>query len=224
MKQNIILVVLLTASLAATGCRTFTSPARHKPLGQSSKVEWMDFDASRRGGFLIQTNTPFQLILEPAPDVAITSVAEFITKASVKDKFTAEQTTKITESLTSLGERTEAVMVLRESLFRLNLLAANGTVDKNDVTNLFSQILNVASKIADAEVNKQKTKEEQAKTDAKQADADKSKSDANAKATDLKTELLKSDLFKSKISAIQKLDIAPDKKANMIESLNQADK
>jgi hypothetical protein len=163
----------------------------------------MDFDASRRAGLLVSSNSPFQLVLEPTPDVAITSVAEFITKASVQDKFTAEQTTKITENLTALGERTEAVMILRESLFRLNLLAANRTIDQRSVTNLFSEILKVASFIAQAELGKETSKQERAKADTQQS---------QTKAKDV-------DFLESKLSDIRALDIPAERKATMIQEL-----
>jgi hypothetical protein len=174
----------------------------------------MDFDASRRGGLLIPSNSPFQLVLEPSPDVAMSSVADFATKVSIAGKIDASQTSTITQSLASLGERTEAVMALRESLFRLNLLAADGHIDSNQVTNLFGQILAVAQKIADAELEKQNVKEQQAITAGKTADA-------NRAASEQKTAAIKQGLLDSKLSAIQKLDIAPDKKASLIESLGK---
>jgi len=35
---------------------------------QANNLQWMDFDASR---LLIPSNSPFQLVLEPSPDVAM---------------------------------------------------------------------------------------------------------------------------------------------------------
>lgn len=204
--------------LASTGCHTFTNPARTKTIS-SSESQWLDFDASRRGGLLLATNSPFQVILEPAPDVAISSVAEFAAKASAQGKFDAEATAKITESLTSLGERTEAVMILRESLFRLNLLAANHAIDSNAVTNLFSQILAASQKIVEAEVKKQQAKIDQASADKSQSDASKSKSDADKAKADVAATAKRLQLEQTSI--IKGLNVTDDKKLQMLQQIQQ---
>lgn len=170
----------------------------------------MDFDASRRGGFLVGSNGNFQLVLEPAPDVAVASVVEFITKAKVKEALDAEQTTRVTESLTELGKRTSSVMLLRESLFRLNQLSAAGKINESALTNLFFKIVSEAGQIAKAEIDSEATKAKAAEARAAQANAAAEKSKAKGK---------ENDVIKTQIQQIETLELDANKKAQMIQKL-----
>lgn len=143
---------LIGASLVS-GCRTFTKPAHAKAI-EVDNVLWMDFDATRRGGVIISTDSKFKVLFEPTPDVAVASVAEIITKLSITNQISAENSVKITESLTSLGEVTATVKALRESLFRISELAANNQIDSNQTVMLYTNALEAVIKLAQSQANK----------------------------------------------------------------------
>lgn len=151
MKKTMIL--LSSAAVLLCGCSTFTSPARTKALPDANVV-WMDFDALRRGGLLLKTNAGYHVILEPAPDAALYSTVDSVTKLKLTDKLDAEQSFKVTQALVELGEVNTTVKALRESLFRINELAVNGFLEKTNVVYLYETALKSVEKLAQAQANK----------------------------------------------------------------------
>ena len=108
---------VLVLALIAGGCRTFTSPARSRKVNDS--VTWIDYDATRRGTVIVKmADGRYRVLSEPAPDVAMGVVSEFVGKASYEG-ISGEASAKVTETIAELGKRTETIMFLRESMFRL---------------------------------------------------------------------------------------------------------
>src|SRR5258706_14836988 len=107
MKQ---LCVSLSAMLAlsATGCRSFTSPARAHRLADG--VTWVDYDATRRGGFILAKDGGQKMVSEPSPDVALRVVGDFIAKGSYKG-ISGDASTKVTESISRLRKPRQTVLV-----------------------------------------------------------------------------------------------------------------
>ncbi|MDH6252054.1 hypothetical protein M2347_001781 [Chryseobacterium sp. H1D6B] len=107
----------------------FTSCGSHKAtleeLKNTSSNYQMSYDAMRRGSILnIDHYGKINKILsEVQPDAAIATTTDVTSKLMGKlksgDSVSAEQMTKITESLSKLGERTAPVNMLRDALYRL---------------------------------------------------------------------------------------------------------
>jgi len=113
------LIVLL---LIVTSCNMHK--ATLKELKHKNANYQMSYDAARRGSILsFDSNGKMKILSEVQPDVAITQTTDLTSKLSAKlksgDSITAEQLTKITENLSVLGERTAAVNMLRDALYRL---------------------------------------------------------------------------------------------------------
>ena len=181
--------VFITGTLVS-GCRTFTKPAHAKSF-HDDKVLWMDFDATRRGAVLISTNTAYKVVFEPTPDVAMGVVAEIVTKFSITNQISAENSVKITESLTSLGEVTTTVKALRESLFRISELAANNQINPEQTETLYKEALKTMIKLAEAQANKSDPKNLMTQLKTREAELE-------IKRTELKTAELKIEAEKHK--------------------------
>ncbi|MCY1659946.1 hypothetical protein [Chryseobacterium sp. SL1] len=107
----------------------FSCGASHKATleelkGTRSNYQ-MSYDAMRRGTVLsLDDNGKIESILsEVQPDAAIATTTELTTKLagnlSKEKSVSIDQMTKITETLSKLGERTAQVNMLRDALYRL---------------------------------------------------------------------------------------------------------
>lgn len=142
-------IVAISILHVTSGCRTFTSPARSHDL--QSGIEWMDYDATRRGALILPTGADVRVLSEPAPDVAMATVADFTGKVSYQGA-SGEAAAKVTETIAELGKRTQTVMVLREALFRLNELQTyQKDLQPSDIKELYSKVLDTALEIAKAD-------------------------------------------------------------------------
>lgn len=135
-----------------SGCASFTSPAREHVL-EDGKAYWFDYDASRRGAILIPKYEKKNIAIcaEPSPDVALEIIDKF--KADVGTgniKVGAEA--EIQEKVIQLAKRTQTIMFLRESLYRLCELSLNFQLDSVKVSELYEKVIDAASKMAEAEL------------------------------------------------------------------------
>ena len=154
-KLGISFVALACVLAMACGCRSFTSPARSHDLGE--KIIWLDYDASRRGTIILPADSKARILSEPSPDVAIGVVSEFVGKASYKG-ISGEESAKVTESISELGKRTQTIMFLRESLFRLNEMQTVTTVSSDKVIEMYELVLKTALELAQADKLKEAQK------------------------------------------------------------------
>ncbi len=173
-------ILIVGTALLLTSCGA-SHKATLKELKSTSSNYQMSYDAMRRGSILsIDKNGDIDKILsEVQPDAAIATTTDITSKLmgelSSGDSVSAEQMTKITESLSKLGERTAPVNMLRDALYRLEehcinfkehctaelyLNSFNNIVD--NITKLQGEISETAKREADkaqaeAQVEKAKT-------------------------------------------------------------------
>lgn len=163
--------LILLQGLSA--CGHFVNPARRDEL-QKGQVYWFDYDASRRGAFLVVADDreklkKIRLCAEPSPDVALARSQEILAKVSYQN-MPAELQVTMAEQIVALGKRTETVMFLRESLFRLCELSQNGDLNNGDLKELYEKVINAAVSLADAEkADSEKVRAEAERTKALQA-------------------------------------------------------
>jgi hypothetical protein len=85
MRGLLVFIVGLLLIGASAGCSFFTPPASEEELN-SNQSYWFHYEAARRGGFLIGTDSngksKVKMCAEPAPDVALARTAEFIAKGT----------------------------------------------------------------------------------------------------------------------------------------------
>jgi hypothetical protein len=152
--------ILALAILASAGCRTFADPARSHDL-EAGKAYWFDYDATRRGGVALPPDSNLKIIAEPAPDTALESVAELVGKLKT-DTVDAEVQAKISEKIIELGQVTERIKFLRESLYRLSEAAHNYGLTAGEFKPLFESVIKISATLADTEKAKAETEKARA--------------------------------------------------------------
>jgi hypothetical protein len=153
MKRIGFLTFLCVVMIGSFGCATFSGPAREHLL-EDGKTYWFDYDASRRGAFLIPGNDKEDVVIcaEPSPDVAMEFANKFLAKLSYQG-VTAETQDEINTKVLQLAQRTQTIMYLRESLYRLCELSVNNRLSVDQIMELYEKVIAAAEELAKAEVN-----------------------------------------------------------------------
>ena len=167
-------ILFLVITLIFTGCSHFTSPARKHKLDEKGNY-WLDYDASRRGAFFINNGTKLKTCSEPSPDVAY----KLTEKLEASVTYGGAQGTgkgNFSQDVIKLAERTQMIMFLRETLFRLCELSLNYDIPSKEYVNLYKEVLATSLNITKADAiqaaasktqaEANKTKEETEKTKA----------------------------------------------------------
>src|SRR6266550_2202154 len=131
---RVLMMIVLTA-----GCETFTPPTQTKVV-LDKQASMVDTVATRRGTYLINRGTEsdpkWVLVAEPPPDAALASAvkaaAEVAAKTAAGLDASGKGSIEVTQTLTKLVERTQAVTILRDSLYRLSEAYANKTITEAD--------------------------------------------------------------------------------------------
>jgi hypothetical protein len=150
---------LIILAIQPAACSQFTSPAREHELKiKENTAYWFDYEASRRGAVLTnhdhQTGKRIRICAEPSPDVAIARTQDILAKTSFPNVADGEAQAKFTEAVSQLGQRTETVMFLRESLFRLCELSNNADLEAKDTIRLYKEVIKAAQALAAAELKR----------------------------------------------------------------------
>lgn len=220
MTQPFAATIAATLFICATGCSSFTKHARVRSLKDANAI-MMDFDGTRRAGVLIASNSAYHVLFEPAPDAAISTAFESATKVQAKEQFSAEQAVKVTQSLTQLGEVSATVKTLREALFRIESMAANGYINGTQAVMLYTNALQAVVALANQPAEKARKAADDAKKavdDAKSAQAAAEKAKAEAETQKAQTKAKELDVMKSRLNEIQTLP--PEEKARLLRDLN----
>jgi len=144
-------IVTIIMMLVLTGCESLTFPAREHKLANNT-IYWFDYSASRRGAILVPNQETMKIVTcsEPAPDVAKDIVDTF--KGNVSSgKVSVGGEADIQEKVIQLAQRTQTIMFLRESLFRLCELSINLRFEKADVIPIYMGVIQSAQTMAEAE-------------------------------------------------------------------------
>jgi hypothetical protein len=156
------------------GCTTLTSPARHYALDHQDKVYWFDYASERRGAFLIPRGTvsnsqqsSFSVCAEPVPDVALAHSTELIGSAKLPETVDAELKAKFASEVVQLAGRTQTILFLRESMYRLCEQGVNGNLTPEEVRDLYVEVINAAVAFAKASAANEASRAIESATDPK---------------------------------------------------------
>lgn len=155
MKKTITLCLTALALIALSGCAALTPPARTHVLTPGAPYI-VDYDASRRGAYILPADGSLKVCAEPSPDVALESITKIIAELKLADpnvdaKTQLEFQTKVVE----LAGRTQLVLVLRESLYRLCEQGLNGQLNSEQIASLYKQALDTVLKLAETDLAKE---------------------------------------------------------------------
>lgn len=135
----------LVSLLGAAGCR----------VHEVNEVGVLDYDATQRGAFVSVVPLPDggerrQILAEPSPDVVLATTYELLAKLDYKE-VSGELSVRVAEAVSQLGKRTQMIMFLRESLYRLAEMSHNSTLTTEQQTSLFKEVLGAALSLVEIE-------------------------------------------------------------------------
>ncbi len=140
-------MLALAAVLTAGGCRTFTPPAQTKTIhsGPKGQVKMVSFEATRRATYvMVDEHGVVRMAAEPPPDAALdASVDATATLKAMLEKVELEGTleAEVVEKIVKLTERTQAVVLMRDAMFRLAEMHVNGVISDGDYLTLYNKAL-----------------------------------------------------------------------------------
>lgn len=156
-------IVFLGLVFILSGCSNFTSPARSSRL-DSSKAYWFDYDASRRGAFLAPGDARVRVCAEPPPDVALSLVTKLEGTLKKDEIGEAEGKTEFNSTVVKLAERTQMIMLLRESLYRLCEQSLKYDFTSTEYLDAYKKTVEAAADLVKADVANAEAKRDNAAT------------------------------------------------------------
>lgn len=113
------------------------------------------YPAELRGAYVIPQGQNVAVCSEPAPDVALSTVAEISGKLGVAvdptRKLDAEAAAKVTSEAMALAGRTQLVLIAREMLYSLCTVSQNTNLEKDKVQAIYLEVANVIKQLAAAD-------------------------------------------------------------------------
>lgn len=150
-------IALIAAASLASGCANLTPPAQVQAIG-SDTAHWMHYDASRRGTFVIPSHQKVVVCAEPSPDVALSLVTRLEASAKAADEAQLAAKAEFNATVVELAKRTQMVMFLRESMYRLCEQTMSGNIPATQVPALYADIVKAAMTLVQAEESEAKAK------------------------------------------------------------------
>lgn len=169
--KNLLLITSISILMlsSCTTVKIVSSPnlqAKSMKLKGDKRVSYFIYD--------VQTNKTYTLS-EPPPDAILEKSLSALTKVDVEGKATGELKLDLAAKVIQLGERTVAVNILRDALFRLSEMNINNRNQPLDpgYKSLFDSILIASKSIAISDILKAET--DKAKAETKKLEVEKEK-------------------------------------------------
>jgi hypothetical protein len=143
-KKLLLLSVVLPIGIFISGC------AIHKLNDNGSNAYMIKYDSNSRGQFFFPDDKKMKLISEPSPDTVLQSTYAFTGKMNYQS-VTGEVSANLTSQALQLGQRTEMIMFLRETMFRLSEAGNNAGWSPKDYKDLYNKIIKAAVILAQTE-------------------------------------------------------------------------
>lgn len=149
--RTLVLIIPLAAALSLAGCKaqTTVAPVSYRSFRTSDKrTGTITADGRMRNAYVGGS----KVCAEPPPDIAATydlqkavnasvSVAVLYAGFSGEGKGAGDSMWKGTSDVADVAEKTEALMVVRESLYRLCELSLNTKIDADTAVSIFRELL-----------------------------------------------------------------------------------
>jgi phosphopantothenate synthetase len=175
--------VLCALTFALWGCETFTPPSRELTV-KDDQTYVLDTNSNRRASYVHKgaKDGKWYLIAEPPPDTALTSTVNAAVSLALKTPAGVDAngsaSLAVTQSIVNLAERTQAVIILRDSLYRLSEAYSNGILEPGEYKAEFDSVIAKVTTLAEAQKATAEAQKATAESDTAKA---KAKSDtANA--------------------------------------------
>jgi hypothetical protein len=147
---------LVTAALLLSGCASF-QPSTSVRSVASNQPTYIDMDASRRGVVIIPRpdNKGYFVCSEPSPDVAVETVSKILLQVKADNpNIDAKTEMEFRTAVVELTKRTQTILFLRESMFRICEQSINQNLSSEQVTKLYELAITTALKLAESDLAK----------------------------------------------------------------------
>jgi len=150
------LLALIAALVVSglTGCGLFPQKQARVQRDESG-LTIVTYPAELRGAYVVPKGQQVSVCSEPAPDVALSTVAEISGKLAAtvdpSKKLEAEAAAKVTTEAMALAGRTQLVLIAREMLYSLCTVSQNTNLDKESVQAIYLEVANVIKELAIAD-------------------------------------------------------------------------
>lgn len=149
--KPIVLICITAGAFVLSGCSVFESSARKHTIKQDdSTAYWFDYNSDRRGAFLIPDGKKVKIISEPSPDTAVENTFKLAGSLNYQG-VTGQVSADLAQQIVQLGQRTEMIMFLRETMFRLSEAGNNAGWKDTDYKALYEKIVDASVTLAQAE-------------------------------------------------------------------------
>jgi hypothetical protein len=167
---RLVRLVVLGAAVLLSACSLF--PQKDVRLASlKDGVTVVSYPAEMRGAYIIPRQGQDTICSEPAPDVALKSVAELSSKLTAnvqgETKLDAEAAAKVTTEAIQLAGRTQLVLVARDMLYSLCSVSRNNDFTPEQVKDIYSEIANVITVLANADQKNAQARYQEAQNRAK---------------------------------------------------------
>lgn len=160
MKRALIALASTAALLTLSGCASF-QPSTSVHTLATNQPSFIDMDASRRGVVIIPRadGRGYYSCSEPSPDVAVETVTRILAEIKLSNGTNIDAKTEMEfkTAIVNLSQRTQTLLFLRESLFRICEQSANQNLTSEQVTKLYELSITTALKLAEADLAKNQT-------------------------------------------------------------------
>lgn len=153
------LVGSLAAFAVLGGCESLMPPVGSVRVSSDANARGQHFlhaNSNRRLVYVTErtegNSVRRVVVAEPPPDTALESTGKLIAKATASEGASGELSAEVTQKIIELTKRTQAIIILRDSLFRLELAYANGAIDGGHWREGFESVLDTARVIALADL------------------------------------------------------------------------
>ncbi len=148
-KGNFTILLLVFSFL---GCTPSTRETSILQTNQGASI--IDYSTARRGAYVRPAaEDPKKILIcaEPPPDVAVGVTAALAAELNFSPNINPELRASITEQVTDLAKRGQALQIQREALYRLCELHANGVLTNAQVEEMYKEVIDTVKQIALAE-------------------------------------------------------------------------
>ncbi len=145
MYKSIVIVLLASLLLGCSSTRKIDVP--------SAGVTVIDYDANRRGSYILKTSDGKQVIVsEPSPDVAKEITASLGLSAETFGKLQeGDLQGEYANNVVDLASRSQTLQVLREALYRLSEIGVSSQLPPEQIAELYSKVLDTVVLMAATE-------------------------------------------------------------------------
>ncbi len=180
--------ILLTVSLFLFSCTSYNLISE-----KNLKVKGLKLKGDKRISYVIYDSEQKKTftLSEPPPDAIMERATKLANNIGVKNgstntDVTTSQQIELANNVVQLGERTVAVNILRDALFRLSEMNVNNRNSPLELSykSLFDSILSASKQIAIADILKLKVKKAEAESEKLKQETEKIKSEIQLKELD----------------------------------------